>query len=83
VFLWILWSHQTFYTNRFGETTTKDVIFMMVNLFVLVFLLLILKYRTPTHKKNGKNVFSKSGYKLFDKKTNTNKLNIINMTSFI
>ena len=38
VFLWILWSHQTFYTNRFGETTTKDVIFMMFNLFVLVFL---------------------------------------------
>lgn len=36
--LWILWSHQTFFTNRFGDEVTKDIIFMMVNMFILIFL---------------------------------------------
>ncbi|MCC2083105.1 low temperature requirement protein A [Staphylococcus sp. HMSC068D08] len=36
--LWILWSHQTFFTNRFGKTSKTDVCFMMFNLFVLIFL---------------------------------------------
>lgn len=36
--LWILWSHQTFFTNRFGDAVTKDVIFIMINMFILIFL---------------------------------------------
>ncbi|SCS80725.1 low temperature requirement protein A [Staphylococcus caeli] len=38
LFLWIIWSHQTFYTNRFGEITAKDIGFIIFNIFVLVFL---------------------------------------------
>ncbi|MCE3370471.1 low temperature requirement protein A, partial [Staphylococcus aureus] len=36
--LWILWAHQTFFTNRFGDAVTKDVIFMMISMFILIFL---------------------------------------------
>lgn len=38
LFLWLVWTHQTFFTNRFGEVTFKDVTFMMFNLFIMVFL---------------------------------------------
>ncbi len=38
LFLWLMWSHQTFFTNRFGQVTFKDVSFMMFNMFIMVFL---------------------------------------------
>lgn len=28
LFLWLMWSHQTFFTNRFGQVTFKDVSFI-------------------------------------------------------
>ncbi|WP_256093970.1 low temperature requirement protein A, partial [Staphylococcus aureus] len=28
LFLWLMWSHQTFFTNRYGLVTFKDVSFM-------------------------------------------------------
>lgn len=38
LFLWLLWTHQTVFTNRFGELSPKDVAFTIVNIFLLVFL---------------------------------------------
>ncbi|WP_019167445.1 low temperature requirement protein A [Staphylococcus intermedius] len=36
--VWIIWSHQTFFINRFGSLAKKDIIFIMFNIFVLIFL---------------------------------------------
>ncbi|PTJ03871.1 low temperature requirement protein A, partial [Staphylococcus simulans] len=38
LFLWLLWAHQTVFTNRFGELLPKDVGFTIVNIFLLIFL---------------------------------------------
>lgn len=38
LFLWLLWTHQTVFTNRFGELSPKDVAFTIVNIFLLIFL---------------------------------------------
>lgn len=33
-----MWTYQTFYTNRFGFVTGKDVTFMLINMFILIYL---------------------------------------------
>lgn len=34
----IIWSYQTFFTNRYGMIRPKDIIFMMVNMFIVIYL---------------------------------------------
>lgn len=34
----MIWSYQTFFTNRYGMIRPKDIIFMMVNMFIVIYL---------------------------------------------
>lgn len=33
-----IWSYQTFYTNRFSMNNTRDIVFLMFNIFITIYL---------------------------------------------